>query len=410
MRRTTRVKSTIQIPDAINCVRSENFTRVPNDMLRNPELSAKAKGILCLLLSNREGWKSHVDTITKMMADGKESIRSGLNELEEHGYLLRIRYREMESKQLQGMVWCYTDSPGEFNLDVIMELMRENGLEAQLEATTGFSSSGFSSSGSSSSGKPAPNKTNRKKTNEKNILRAVQTDHAKFDLKVPSPQRPITPSMFDKFWSLYPQERRIKKGQAQNKWNQLCRKSPKDRPTWKEIKSALLAQKKTDWWQNPKYIPLPTTWLNQQRWLDDPARMTSFGFNQQAKSELPSPQELMKEAFGDLLSNFERTCYQPAKDLFRGEEGIDSKLAESLVNLYEQIRQIQNPKLSGILPGPTSLISHYIEWLRENDWIKHRDLRLFDIDNNLFRRFCRDEAKKDNLERDPISGRSYLGE
>ena len=145
MRRTTRVKSTIQIPDAINCVRSENFTRVPNDMLRNPELSAKAKGILCLLLSNREGWKSHVDTITKMMADGKESIRSGLNELEEHGYLLRIRYREMESKQLQGMVWCYTDSPGEFNLDVIMELMRKNGLEAQLEPTTGFPSSGFSS-------------------------------------------------------------------------------------------------------------------------------------------------------------------------------------------------------------------------------------------------------------------------
>jgi hypothetical protein len=83
---------------------------------------------------------------------------------------------------------------------------------------------------------------------------------------------PIVPSLFEKFWKTYP--RKIDKGKALTAWNKLCKKPPKERPTWREVKIAILKQQKTERWKDG-YIPHPTTWLNQSRWLDDPAEMKS---------------------------------------------------------------------------------------------------------------------------------------
>ena len=82
----------------------------------------------------------------------------------------------------------------------------------------------------------------------------------------------ITPAIFDKFWKIYPKH--PDKGKALSAWNKLC--SKKERPTWVELKKAILSQKETSRWQEKKYIPHPTTWLNQNRWLDDPSEMVSF--------------------------------------------------------------------------------------------------------------------------------------
>ena len=46
-----------------------------------------------------------------------------------------------------------------------------------------------------------------------------------------------------------------------------------DKPTWKEIKRALLLQRKSERWQDKQFIPHASTWLNQTRWLDDPEEM-----------------------------------------------------------------------------------------------------------------------------------------
>jgi hypothetical protein len=84
----------------------------------------------------------------------------------------------------------------------------------------------------------------------------------------------IIPSQFEEFWRIYP--RKASKGKALTTWNTLCNKSNKERPKWRDIKRAIYEQKKTERWQNQKYIPHPTTWLNQSRWLDDPAEMVSY--------------------------------------------------------------------------------------------------------------------------------------
>ena len=70
--------------------------------------------------------------------------------------------------------------------------------------------------------------------------------------------------MFEQFWQVYPNK--TDKGKTLSKWNQLCAK--KERPKLQTLITAIVEQKKTKRWQNG-YIPMPTTWLNQSRWLDD---------------------------------------------------------------------------------------------------------------------------------------------
>lgn len=62
--------------------------------LENPELSAKAKGILAYLLSRPDNWQTHTEQLVSVMSDGKTSVSSGLLELEAAGYFKRIRLRD----------------------------------------------------------------------------------------------------------------------------------------------------------------------------------------------------------------------------------------------------------------------------------------------------------------------------
>ena len=95
----------------------------------------------------------------------------------------------------------------------------------------------------------------------------------------------ITPKLFEDFWELYP--KKTDKGKAKNKWEILCTKK-ENRPVWKEIRKALHDQIKSERWQNKQYIPMPTTWLNQSRWLDDPKEMVEIKFNETQTFKCPS--------------------------------------------------------------------------------------------------------------------------
>jgi len=88
----------------------------------------------------------------------------------------------------------------------------------------------------------------------------------------------ISMDLFRKFWNIYP--RKVGRGSAIKAWEKLCRRrTTLVCPTWEEIKSAILEQKKTEQWKNPQYIPYPATWLNQYRWLNDPKDMKAQDFS-----------------------------------------------------------------------------------------------------------------------------------
>jgi hypothetical protein len=125
-----------------------------------------------------------------------------------------------------------------------------------------------------------------------------------------------------------------------------------------------------------------------------------------------APKELIKKALNGLAPAFERSCYQPAKEILPGVD--KGKLAQALIDLYEDIKEQQEkfipPELNKLMPDPISLIQSYAEWIENNDWITDRSVNLFSIQHTLFHRFRREEAKKDNMERDPLTGKSYLRE
>ena len=113
-------------------------------------------------------------------------------------------------------------------------------------------------------------KVNSKKNNIKSPNQASPDKEANLGLhSKPNNPPKVTLQHFIIFWKLYP--RKAQKGKAYDAWKKLCKK--KDAPIYRELMAALRAQIKTQQWQNKKYIPLPSTWINQYRWLDDPAEM-----------------------------------------------------------------------------------------------------------------------------------------
>jgi hypothetical protein len=115
--------------DAINCSNSTSYTKIPNDLLRNKNISGKAKAILCLLLSNSKGWQSYMTTLKKMMKESDEALLSGLKELEKYGYFKKYIYRDIQTKRTKGSFWAYADEPNTLNISENLEYLKKNNLE-----------------------------------------------------------------------------------------------------------------------------------------------------------------------------------------------------------------------------------------------------------------------------------------
>lgn len=67
------------------------FAQIPNAMLQDPSLSAKAKGLLAFLLSLPEDWVIYKSNLGNFFSDGYDSLISGWKELEAAGYVLSVR-------------------------------------------------------------------------------------------------------------------------------------------------------------------------------------------------------------------------------------------------------------------------------------------------------------------------------
>jgi len=257
------------IPDAINVSPQSDFTQIPNIIIRNPNLSFKAKGLLALLLSNKEGWKSYIETIKQMSKDNESAIRTGIAELEANGYLLRLRYRDQSTKQIKGSIWAYTNTANHFELEKTFHILEEKHYElvtiTRKKPKVGFLHEEKLHVEKPYVENPLLKRTSFKKTNEKN------TNSTSLSA---SEDNKITASLFDKFWELYPG--RGSKGDAKTKWITICNRPPKEKPTWPQIKKAILSQKKSEQWQDPKFIPHASTWLNKRKWMDDPKELIKY--------------------------------------------------------------------------------------------------------------------------------------
>lgn len=88
------------------------YARICNDMLEASDLSFKAKGLLSYLLSRSDEWEVYQAQLQEIGPDGETAVRSGLEELEEAGYLVKRKKRDDEG-QFQGWEYVIYENPTE---------------------------------------------------------------------------------------------------------------------------------------------------------------------------------------------------------------------------------------------------------------------------------------------------------
>jgi hypothetical protein len=122
-------KKAVRLPDAIYQGAPQRFTVVPHEVIRHKNLSAVAKTILMILLSNQEGWTSYQTALKNYMKEGLDSITNGIRLLEREGFLKRVRYRDCITKRLVGSFWSYTNVSNEFSMGKTLQTLKELGYE-----------------------------------------------------------------------------------------------------------------------------------------------------------------------------------------------------------------------------------------------------------------------------------------
>lgn len=75
-------------------VKKGNFTVIDNAIFKDRNLSLKAKGLMCLMLSLPDDWNFSIKGLATLSKDGESAIRSTLNELKKEGYFFRKQIRK----------------------------------------------------------------------------------------------------------------------------------------------------------------------------------------------------------------------------------------------------------------------------------------------------------------------------
>ena len=226
------------------------YTVLNNGIFRDENLSAKSLGILAKMLSLPDNWEFSVTGLCSIFKkDGIDSIRNGLKELEQNGYLVRNRVRD-ESGKLTSAEWTVSDQP------MLGKPMLENPMleNPMLENRTQY---------------------NTKEYNTKEFITK--------DIPPISPKWKTDYSdLLNQFWTAYPKY--IAKQSAVKAFEKL----KPDEKLLEAMLKAIEMQKESKQWEKDggAFIPYPATWLIQRRWEDElPQGETDNVFLQMLREE-----------------------------------------------------------------------------------------------------------------------------
>lgn len=196
-----------------------HYTVIANRTLRDNRLSYRARGILAVILSRPDNWTIRSDQLALEGKEGRDAIRTALNELKACGYLHVEITRSSDGK-------IYSEQ-------VIYD-----------QPTT----------------KPqvAPETENQSLENQSPVFQApLEVTERSNDKKSSS----SVDDGFTEFWAMYP--RKVGKGGALTAYRRARKKADHQTIITGLHLYTLTCPKE------PHYIAHPTTWLNQERWADE---------------------------------------------------------------------------------------------------------------------------------------------
>ena len=89
----------------------ERWVTVDCIWVKDVSLSAKAKGILLYILSLPDDWDLYINELVTHFADGDKSIRTGMKELTDKGYIYAIPRRDSENRKFVGNDYVVMEDP-----------------------------------------------------------------------------------------------------------------------------------------------------------------------------------------------------------------------------------------------------------------------------------------------------------
>ena len=75
-----------------------NYTCIDNHVFKDNSLSMKAKGLLTQIYSLPDNWDYSVRGLSTLFSDGRDAVNSALQELIEHGYIIRTQKTNQHGK------------------------------------------------------------------------------------------------------------------------------------------------------------------------------------------------------------------------------------------------------------------------------------------------------------------------
>ena len=237
--------------------RDSNFTMISNVGLKDKRLSFKAKGLLSYMLSLPDDWVFYESEIVNHATDGKQSVRTGMKELEKFGYLVKEQKRNSKGKFAK-IDWVVSDEP-------------ING-----DTTTFQPSTTFPSTDNPSSDNPSSDNRTLLSTKELSTKELSTNNKENTSAKLTED--------FEKLWNLYPNKQGKKKAKSSYE------RAIKNGTTNKEIQDGIVRYKnhlKQNDWLKPAH---GATWFNNERWEDE------YTIESQTK---PSGNNFIENLWGD---------------------------------------------------------------------------------------------------------------
>jgi hypothetical protein len=149
----------------------KDFTILPNKLLREKSLSYRARGILLMVLSHDKEWTITQSWLEQQGTEGREAIRTAVQELEAAGHVVRKMHRVAGGRIIgQLMEWHQEPVPPE---------ERSGNAPAKGNPPSGYSPD----DGNPSSGFPAPSE-------EQLVQKKIHTEISKTSLQLPEPSPP----------------------------------------------------------------------------------------------------------------------------------------------------------------------------------------------------------------------------